>query len=376
MTRKLIIIVFIFISVSIFGQNKYSKIDKSSTTVPDSLIEYQEIAEYLTKDLTSEIEKSRALYIWITHNIKYDLNQANTNKRYDKSKDLIDEVLNTRMGLCHHYSELFLSMCKSIELDSYLIMGYTRNANGEISDVNHTWNAIKIDSTYYFIDVTWAAGYLINEKYYHHFTDNYFLISPKEFIKTHMPFDPLWQLVDNPISNEQFISRDFSSLNVKGNFEYTDSVYQLETLNRLDRLKKSNKRTIACGIKHPLIQTQISENEYQIANEEYNIAVDSLNLGVRYFNLYITSKNHQFHNPKLEDQEIKKLISKASTSISYADKSFNNIVTHNDKLSELVLDAKGMTPNLLSDLKIEEEFIAKYISRWKPLRGFMFLTYE
>ena len=55
-----------------FAQAPFEQIDAQSKLVPDSLITYQSITNYLTKDLKTETEKLRAIYVWVTHNIRYD----------------------------------------------------------------------------------------------------------------------------------------------------------------------------------------------------------------------------------------------------------------------------------------------------------------
>lgn len=375
MIRKILFSGFLIISTFGFGQTDFSEIDKKSITVPDSLIDYKAIADYLTNDLKTDTEKTRAIYIWIAHNIKYDLTQINSVKLYDSHQEIIAEVLNDRKGVCQHYSELFLAMSKSIGLKSYLISGYTRDVFGEIADLSHAWNGIKIDSNYYLIDVTWAAGYELNGKYVHKFKDKYFLKLPNDFIKDHMPFDPIWQFIDNPINNNDFISKDFSKLDTKGTFAYKDSIKQYEKQNELEQLENSNRRIIASGLKNSLIQKQVDENILQITNRKYNLAIDTLNFGIDYYNLYVSHKNRQFRNPRLDDSRVKELIDNADKAVYAANEMFYGLFSSDNELNNLITDARNRMPDLISDLEREKDFVDRYLKKWKPFRIFMFLTY-
>ncbi len=372
MKRKILFIGLLIISIYGFGQTDFTTIDKKSRLTPDSLTKYLDIAAYLTTDLLTDKEKVRAIYIWISHNIRYDLNQINSNHRYNSSKEIIKEVLKNRQGVCQHYSELFRAMSESIGVKTHLISGYTRDVNGRIADLNHAWNAVEIDSNYYLIDVTWAAGYELNNRYVHKFRDNYFLTQAKDFIKDHMPFDPIWQFSNNPINNEEFISKDFSKLNKKGKFIYRDSIAKYENLDKLNQLQSSNKRIIASGVKNKLIQKQIAENIRHIINAKYNLAIDTLNYGIDNYNLYITHKNRRFHNPKLSDSRIKELIDNAGIGIYQADKIFYGLFSDDKELNNMIIDAKNRMPRLISDLKREKDFVNKYLKKWKPLRIFIF----
>ncbi|MBK3519901.1 transglutaminase domain-containing protein [Carboxylicivirga marina] len=375
MIKEILLSGFLIITTIGFGQTDFSTIDEKSKVVPDSLTDFKDIAENLTNDLKTDTEKARAIYIWIAHNIQYDLTQINSDLRYGSDQEIIDEVLNERKGVCQHYSELFLAMSKSVGLKSYLISGYTRDVFGEIADVSHAWNGIVIDSNYYMIDVTWAAGYEFRGKYVHKFRDDYFLKTPQEFIQDHMPFDPVWQFLDNPLNNDEFISKDFSKLDKSGDFAFNDSIQQSVISNDLAQLENSNKRIIKCGVKNNLIQKQIDENILQITNRKYNLAIDTLNYGIDNYNLYITHKNRQFRNPKLNDSQVIDLIVSADKGVYAANEMFNKLISSSSELNDLITDARDRMPDLISDLEREKDFVDRYLKKWKPLRIFMFLTY-
>ena len=375
MIKEILLLGFLIISTLGFGQLDFSAIDKNSKTVPDSLMDYKDIAFYLTNDLKTDTEKARAIYIWIAHNIQYDLTQMNSGKRYDSDQAIIDEVLNDRKGICQHYSELFLAMSKSVGLESFLISGYTRDVFGKIADLSHAWNGVKIDSNYYLIDVTWVAGYEFKGRYIHKFRDDYFLKSPQDFIKNHMPFDPIWQFINNPINNNDFISKDFSKLDINGVFAFEDSIQQYKIYDELTQLENTNRRLIENGINNKLIQKQIEENIFQITNRKFNLAINTLNYGIDNYNLYITHKNLQFRNPKLNDSRVKELIDNADNGLFTANELFHGLFSSNDVLSNLIKDAQNRMPDLISDLEQEKDFVDRYLKKWKPLRIFMFLTY-
>lgn len=374
MIKQIVFSVLAIISVlSTFAQPDFSTIDKKSVSIPDTLLDYQDIALYLTKDLETDTQKARAIYIWIAHNIQYDLAQVNSEKRYASKQEIIDEVFKNRKGVCQHYAELFLAMSQSVGLQSYLIKGYTRDVSGEIAELSHAWNGIHIDSNDYLIDATWAAGYKLNGKYIHEFRDNYFLKTPKAFIKDHMPFDPIWQFSDNPITNQEFISQDFAKLNMHKGFAFRDSISQFETLNTLEQLETSNKRIIANGIVNKLIQKQVNENIFQITNRRYNIAVDTLNYGIDAYNLYIGRKNRRFRKPKLSDADIQALIENAENGVHTANDILNGLFSSNEQLNQLITDAKHSMPPLISNVEREKAFVKKYLKTRKLLRRFLFI---
>ena len=375
MIKQIIFLGLMLVSALGFGQANFAKIDEKSKETPNNLADYKAIANYLTNDLHNDAEKARAIYIWITHNIHYDMAQINSNKRYASSLEFIDEVLVNRKGVCQHYAELFRAMAQSVGIKSYLISGYTKDAEGKIASLSHAWNAIEIDAKFYLIDATWAAGHELNGKYVHKFRDEYFMKSPHEFMKTHMPFDPIWQFSNNPINNKEFVANDFSNLSKKGNFAYSDSIRLYEKQKPLEKLEKTNKRIMAGGINNNLIQRQVNENILQITNLKYNNAIDTLNDGIKNYNFYITYKNRQFRNPKLTDTALKELIDKSSQGIYAANEMLYGLLSANSELNNLILEARNNMPKIISDLETEKDFVEKYLKKWKPLRIFMFATH-
>ena len=60
------------------------------------------------------------------------------------------------------------------------------------------------------------------------------MVQPTEFIASHMPYDPLWQLLYYPVTHEQFYSGNIYK-NKTIYFNYPDSVtayIQMDSLNR------------------------------------------------------------------------------------------------------------------------------------------------
>lgn len=368
----------LFLSCCVFNlnaQTDFSAVNQSSKKVPDSITSYRGIAKYLTSSLETDEEKARALYIWIANNISYDVDYPF--EQFDSAEQLIDEVLEERSGVCQHYSELFLAMSKSVGLDSYLISGYTKDAYDKIASSSHAWNAVKIDSSFYLIDVTWGAGYLDNGEFTRLFNEDYFLVAPENFIEDHMPFDPMWQLTSNPVSYLSFEENDFSGFHKISNFLFTDSISDHSKLPRLAQLKRSTARMEKNGItENSLALKRRQQNLIQITSIEFNKAVDTLNYGINSFNIYIEHKNKRFKKPKLSDKYISRLIKEAENGIYAANENLNSMQSSNSQLNASISEVRKSLPELLKRLTDEKEFVTKYLKKWKPLRGFMFYSFN
>lgn len=370
MNRFFSILVILFYTSLIFGTD-FAKIDKQSATVPQNLKTAEEIAGFLTKNLTSPTEKTRAIYYWISHNIKYDMGMIASNKSATSTQELVDDVLKRRQGVCANYAELFHACCKSVGVQSYVISGFT-SQNGKLDDISHAWNAVFIDGKYYFVDATWASGHEDKGKYVHLFNDQYFLIAPAEFIKTHMPFDPIWQFLSNPLTNKEFENGDFAKLKTPSNYNYSDSIKIQKDLNPIDKYVRENRRISKMGLTNSLVRERVAHNQQNIVSLKYNQAVEVFNKSVEDYNYYILCKNKQFDGTKMNDDKILELLSNSRQKVESVEKTIGFLNSDNGDINRMMKEMEVSIKEMKNKLNAEEAFVAKYIKTWKPFRIFMF----
>lgn len=158
-----------------------------------------ELTLLLTKDLTTDIEKYRVIFRWITDNIAYSF----SNKTGDAEK-----VLQKRVAVCMGYAALFQAMCRKVGLECETVQGFAKIApediGAKLTKTNHSWNIIKLYGKWYLVDVTWAAGNY-NRKFVKDFDESYYLTEPRYLILSHLPEDPKYQYLDTLVSTESFI---------------------------------------------------------------------------------------------------------------------------------------------------------------------------
>ena len=369
--KRTILIILLFFTIGLVSGTDYTKIDQHAATVPQNLRTANDIARYLTKNLTSPTDKVRAIYYWISHAIVYDVAKMNSTDLYTDPQQLVDKVLKTRKGVCSYYAALFNACCKSVGVQSYIIDGYTRQG-GKVVGLAHAWNAVNINGRFYFIDATWAAGFFSRNQYTQQFRDNYFLITPDEFIKTHMPFDPIWQFSNNPLTHKEFDAGDFSNLKKESNYNYSDSIKVQAGLSLFDKLVRENKRITASGLTNGLIRNKISQNQQGIDSEAYNKAADSFNKGVEHYNYYIQSKNKQFENFSMKDEKILELLSTTRQFIESAEHTLSLLHSDNYDLTRSAASLEISIRVMKKNLDTEDAFVDKYVKTARPLRLLLF----
>ena len=166
------------------------------------------LAEYLAAVTMDDVEKTRAIYRWITDNITYDVLAFLTGRYGDQSAE---GVLATRKGVCAGYANLFQALGEAMSLDVEVVGGWAKGYSFDLADLNeetnHAWNAVRIENGWYLVESTWGSGYIDeNQRFTKRFTGYYFLTPPEQLIYTHFPEEARWQLLDVQASREEFAS--------------------------------------------------------------------------------------------------------------------------------------------------------------------------
>ena len=182
----------------------------------------EELHEKILKTHYSEEQKVYAIAKFITNNIAYGtrgINPLNT--------------INTRQGVCQDYAELFIALCRLSNIENNYVTGNGKTSSEDIGfySSNHAWNIVKVNEQYQIYDLTWAAGGYDNEKntFKKKFNPQYFNADPVSFISNHYPDNSKWQLLDIPLSKNDYInsptfSPEFKNLSLKNGIVRSDDL--------------------------------------------------------------------------------------------------------------------------------------------------------
>lgn len=227
---KILSTILLFLSfITTYSQNwsgDIHEIDRKVRFIPG--ITTDSLANELSALGNSDFEKVRAIFRWITENIEYNTKIFNRNKKkpfgniYEDADDssttlkplnerVAAKVLKRKIAVCDGYTRLFKTLCDHAGIRSEIITGYARtNRSGSRFGVNHTWNAVYLDSSWHLLDVTWASGFIsYSDEFIRRYDDYYFLTPPQLFIRDHYPEDLKWTLLSNPPAFREFYNGPF-----------------------------------------------------------------------------------------------------------------------------------------------------------------------
>eukprot|EP00456_Euglypha_rotunda_P013731 TRINITY_DN1417_c0_g1_i5.p1 TRINITY_DN1417_c0_g1~~TRINITY_DN1417_c0_g1_i5.p1 ORF type:complete len:263 (+),score=15.44 TRINITY_DN1417_c0_g1_i5:72-860(+) len=182
----------------------FAEVDEYASKCPsETANDVDNLTSYLAKAEFTDLQKCRAIFYWIAQNIKYDQALKKKDLRSEEVKEGCNPniVLRRRESVCGGYSNLFQAMAEKLGLNSLIVPGEARNKDGLSS---HAWNMVLINDTWQLVDSTWASQ--AREQGDRRCYEYYFFMDPSELIFTHFPNDPKHQLLETPITREEFNS--------------------------------------------------------------------------------------------------------------------------------------------------------------------------
>lgn len=168
------------------------------------------INNVVSNKFTDKIDKARAIYYWIAHNINYDVKSTRNN---NKLKNTPADVLLTRKATGIGFANLFQDMCSSADIRCLTVDGFVKYSTQQIGEkdeeINHSWAVVQLGQSpedWYYVDPAFGSGYLNAEmkEFTKAYTDAYFFTEKETFNLQHYPDNQAWRLGSGPKSKKDF----------------------------------------------------------------------------------------------------------------------------------------------------------------------------
>lgn len=377
-----IILVMLFSELNAQQNIDYTPVDVAMMQIPDSLTySTNRIANYINSKFSNSSDKSRAAFIWIAQNIGYDVENMYAINQHQSATEFVDQALATRKGICIHYANLFADIMDKLGIKTYVVSGYTKQ-RGFVEYIPHAWCAALIDSQWLLFDPTWGSGCVRRSKFRKEVNNSYYKASPEQLIKTHMPFDPLWQFLNYPVTSDEFYKGKISSNKSKPYFNYMDTLKRYEQESDIDRLISSNSRIERNGVKNSLTFDKLHNNKQEVENcrnkilfEKYNAAVNLYNEGINYLNKFIEYRNKKF-TPIKSDREIKQMVTTPDSIFVLALSQLEKIKNTDSIIGTAIAQLNASIEAAISNLNEEKIFLDIYFKTEEENRAGLFYKYH
>jgi len=339
-------------------------------------------SELLTKTINNiEIQEDtiRSVFDWVTDNIKYDIKKAqsqsnrnrksngeNFSSRTEKETHMLNTVMSKKKGVCEDYALLFRSILSELGFEAVTITGFTKNGKGKINTkIGHAWNAVYVNGNWKLYDLTWAAGYIVNDKkFVKKYNEKWFDTSPEEMIKSHMPYDPIWQLSSNPLSYEEFEKKK-SAVHIEGEeFDFNTLISEHLDKEKREQIEDELSRSQKMGDGNRLVakwqklkMNGLEGYEMKDKGVNFEAANAKAKTASIYLNEYIDAKNNRFKGEKYsKEQALQKLLS-AKDTMNLAMSMFENSKMDNRKIKSIINKSKKQGEKMLKKIEQELSFL-------------------
>jgi transglutaminase/protease-like cytokinesis protein 3 len=155
----------------------------------------KKVIRFIARHSENDWDRARGAYVWIANNIEYDVDTYLSESKVMKDAE---EVFASGKAICQGYAELYSDIVTGLGLQTVIISGYAKGygykAGFHFEKTDHSWNAVKIENKWHFIETTWGAGGFDGEKYIRDYTTAWFDTDPRLFVLHHFPEDTSWLL--------------------------------------------------------------------------------------------------------------------------------------------------------------------------------------
>lgn len=358
-----VLILFFLVSQTTFGQNHFAG-EKIYINIPASQTSTSAgIAAYINSHFQGDDKKIAAIYSWLTANIKYDADSIHYIILDEDNEERVAWALRRKRGVCENFAAIFTDVATQCGINSFAVQGFTKQG-GSVDKTPHVWCVAFVGNKWKLYDPTWDAGRVGSINFDPHYA--YFDVAPAEFVQTHLPFDPVFQLLNYPINYNDFI-RGNTSENKKGNyFNYNDSLEAITNMDRLSRYASEKSRIENAGWPYKKIETKLARIQFQmeVLNEDsdadlYNSIVDDYNLAINSLNVFLNYRNNQFQ-PEKSTAEIQILFQKVQSLIADAGEKIKRLNRSKASLQLDTSDIQKKLDDLKNNLQEQRMFFKNY----------------
>ena len=372
---------FLLLPIVAFSQvkNTYLSVEKLMRSIPENETNsVQEIAKYIQANFKGEEFQIKAAHFYVASTISYDVAYNFSTELLNSEEDFVSKALTSKKGVCIHYAKLLKAIVDELNYPCEIIAGYTKQ-NNQIAKLSHAWCAIKFkDNNWYIFDPTWDSGFVNNGKFTRNLGSKYYKQLPIASLKTHMPFDYLWQFSKEPISNQEFYNGKTFEGKPKINFNYQTEIDKYLKLSLIDQAFEASERIERNGLLNNLIleEYNFKKNVFSVTQQNTNIQklneiIEEYNIAITLLNDFIIYRNKEF-TPAYSDGILLEMIKTPREQLEKTKEEIFSLGTVGKENASNFNALKGAISDAEKQAQEQAAFVKEYVSKSKKDRKKMF----
>jgi len=188
-------------TLPLVAQTDFGNVDAYASRLRIRGNDIEQLTDTLTAPFHTELEKARAIFVWIGQNIAYDCGSENRLEQEPAeaihplyyTQVQLGNILKTRRTRCEGYAFMFKLMCNLSGIYCSIQEGFARFGGEKVDPAtvmpNHAWNAVCLDGNWYEIDVSAGSGSCEGRRFRAGRQEDYFRMSSKLLERVYIPID-------------------------------------------------------------------------------------------------------------------------------------------------------------------------------------------
>ena len=312
----------------------------------------------------------KAVFDWVTDNIRYDVGKLNNIKKgkkpfkkgkyknaeeYEKAR--LEKVIRTKKGVCEDYSLLFHEILTELGYKSFIVTGLSKK-KGKVDRTGHAWNAVFVDGSWKLYDATWGAGYVKEGKrFVKKYFPQWFETDPNVMVESHFPYDPIWQLSENPMTYDDFEKGNQPTAS-ESPFDYNGLIEAYFTQERKAQLQGELSRLESYGGKTRLIRERKQRLEGMINSKDLSVIMEKFKESNQKFSEYYNEgKNKRFKGDVWTVDYSKSVLTEIKENLEVAIVEFSNTKSTSSKANRAYKKNASHSKKMLSRVEKELEYL-------------------
>lgn len=299
----------ILLTVYLLGTNP--TFTQNANPLPESLRKYKptsigDLAKKISAESKKDSDRIALIYNWITDNIRYDVQQTNSLELSLSQATITEKAFKSRKAVCEGYAGLMDSLSVLVGIPTHLVNGYTLILD-KIDPTPHVWVASYIEGKWMLSDPTWGSGTMVNNRFVKEYDPKFFLVKPEEMIKTHFPYDPLWQFMASPITHEAILNRKMNQRLTNYYLHHGDSLKRYSSASSVQQIDMELQRIQSLYVPHSALNERLNYLQNASNTNQYNQSIRLLNSIAQTFNQAVAAYNEYAvsHNQNQQNKRIK-----------------------------------------------------------------------